>query len=134
MPTDGTLSGVLAPKVPAAHGVRQSVQSSAIITNPVSDVLDGTLWNRDLGKMSEEIVATLVCQLFEGIRDHLVQSAEMKFNCFFLMPVIDTFPTKLREELEAAYDENLDDVFDVATVRSGTSENITKPNEIFVGT
>ena len=42
----------------------------------------------------------------------------MKFNCFFLMPMIDTFPTKLREELEAAYDKNLEDVFDVASVRT----------------
>jgi hypothetical protein len=45
-----------------------------------------------------------------GIRDHFVQSVELKFNCFFLMPIIDTFPTKLREELESAYDEDLDEV------------------------
>lgn len=53
-----------------------------------------------------------------GIRDHVVQSVELKFNCFFLMPVVDTFPTRLRTELEAAYEEDLDDVFDVAAVRS----------------
>lgn len=41
----------------------------------------------------------------------------MKFNCFFLMPVVDSFPTRLREELEAAFDENLDAVFDVVAVR-----------------
>ena len=35
---------------------------------------------------------------------------ELKFNCFFLMPVIDSFPTRLREELEAAYEEDLDEV------------------------
>ena len=45
-----------------------------------------------------------------GIRDHFVQSVELKFNCFFLMPIIDTFPTRLREELESAYDEDLDEV------------------------
>lgn len=34
-----------------------------------------------------------VClQIFEGIRDFIVQSVELKFNCFFLMPLIDTFP------------------------------------------
>lgn len=43
---------------------------------------------------------------------------ELKFNCFFLMPVVDAFPTRLREELEAAYEEDLDDVFDVAAVRA----------------
>lgn len=45
-----------------------------------------------------------------GIRDHFVQSVELKFNCFFLMPIIDTFPTRLREELESAYEEDLDEV------------------------
>lgn len=48
--------------------------------------------------------------LYAGIRDHFVQSVELKFNCFFLMPIIDTFPTRLREELESAYDEDLDEV------------------------
>jgi hypothetical protein len=81
------------------------------------DVLENTLWNRTLGAMSEEIVAALVCQIFEGIRDHFVQSVELKFNCFFLMPVVDAFPQRLREELEAAYEEDLDEVFDVAAVR-----------------
>ena len=37
-------------------------------------------------------------------------AVELKFNCFFLMPLIDTFPTRLREELEAAYEEDLDEV------------------------
>ena len=34
------------------------------------------------------------------------------------MPVVDAFPTRLREELEAAYEEDLDEVFDVAAVRN----------------
>ena len=34
----------------------------------VMDVLEQTLWNRSLGAMSEEIVAALVCQIFEGAR------------------------------------------------------------------
>lgn len=33
------------------------------------DVLENTLWNRQLGVMSEEIVAALVCQIFEGARE-----------------------------------------------------------------
>jgi hypothetical protein len=48
----------------------------------------------------------------------VVQAVELKFNCFFLMPVVDAFPTRLREELEAAYEEDLDEVFDVAAVRA----------------
>lgn len=36
------------------------------VDNSVMDVLENTLWNRQLGVMSEEIVAALVCQIFEG--------------------------------------------------------------------
>ncbi len=45
-------------------------------------------------------------------------AVELKFNCFFLMPLLDAFPGRLREELEAAYAEDLDAVFDVAVVRA----------------
>ena len=34
------------------------------------------------------------------------------------MPIVDSFPTRLREELEAAYEEDIDEVFDVAAVRN----------------
>lgn len=44
--------------------------NKAVVTsdggNAVVDVLENTLWNRQLGAMSEEIVAALVCQIFEG--------------------------------------------------------------------
>ena len=103
---------------PASHNPRASLHSNAILTHPIADVLDGTLWNRQLGGVSEDIVAALARQLFAGIRDYLVQAVEMKFNCFFLMPVIDVFPVRLRTELEAAYEADLDAVFDVAAVRS----------------
>jgi hypothetical protein len=33
------------------------------------------------------------------------------------MPMIDKFPGLLREHLEVAYEEDLDNVFDVGTVR-----------------
>lgn len=82
------------------------------------DVLDATLWNRKLGAVTEEIVHAIVCQVFEGIRDFYVQTVELKFNCFFLMPVLKKFPMKLREEIEAAYEEDLEGVFDVRAVRS----------------
>ncbi|PNH09185.1 Dynamin-like protein ARC5 [Tetrabaena socialis] len=73
---------------------------------------------RNLTGISEDIVRALVFQMFEGIRDHLVQAAELKFNCFFLMPLVDSFPARLRKEIERAYEEGLDDVFDAASVRS----------------
>ncbi|KXZ51508.1 hypothetical protein GPECTOR_12g471 [Gonium pectorale] len=84
----------------------------------LSEMLEATLWNRNLTGVSEDIVRALVFQMFEGIRDHLVQAAELKFNCFFLMPLVDSFPARLRKEIECAYEEGLDDVFDAVAVRS----------------
>jgi len=52
-----------------------------------------------------------------GIRDQVVTTVELKFNCFFLMPLLDAFPGRLREELEAAYAQDLDAVFDVTATR-----------------
>ncbi|GBG59025.1 hypothetical protein CBR_g24372 [Chara braunii] len=66
---------------------------------------------------NRDIVQGLVSQIFEGIRDHFVASAELKFNCFFLMPMVDKFPAMLRETLESAYEDDLDNVFDVAEAR-----------------
>lgn len=41
----------------------------------------------------------------------------MQFNCFFLMPLVDTFPALLREDLETAFEQDIDQVFDVSLVR-----------------
>ena len=81
------------------------------------DMLSSTLWSRRLGGVTTDIVQALVCSVFDGIRDHVISCAELKFNCFFLMPIIDRFPGILREHLERAYEEDLDGVFDVASVR-----------------
>lgn len=105
-------------------GGKAAVEGSAVGEGSMMEVLENTLWNRTLGAMSEEIVAALVCQIFEGIRDHFVQSVELKFNCFFLMPIVDAFPQRLREELEAAYEEDLDEVFDVAAVRAALEQRL----------
>eukprot|EP00775_Hariotina_reticulata_P003076 gene3076-3355_t len=67
---------------------------------------------------TSETVAALVCQVFEGIRDFIVQAVELKFNCFFLMPLVDTFPQHLREQLEDAFEDDVEGVFDVKAVRS----------------
>lgn len=50
----------------------------------------------------------MLLQIFEGIRDFIVQSVELKFNCFFLMPLVDTFPQHLREQLEGAWEEDIE--------------------------
>lgn len=42
------------------------------------DLLDNTLWNRRLAPSSERIVYALVQQIFHGIREHFLVSAELK--------------------------------------------------------
>lgn len=40
----------------------------------------------------------------------------VQFNCFFLIPVVDKFPAVLREDLETAFQGDIENVFDVALV------------------
>ncbi|GIL71330.1 hypothetical protein Vretimale_2679 [Volvox reticuliferus] len=120
-PTSGAKSAAPTPG-PASREPSMSGGGNASCSLSLSDMLETTLWNRNLTGVSEDIVRALVAQMFDGIRDHLVQAAELKFNCFFLMPLIDAFPARLRKDIENAYEEGLDDVFDAASVRT-TLEN-----------
>ncbi|XP_057976631.1 dynamin-like protein ARC5 [Malania oleifera] len=83
----------------------------------LADLLDITLWNRRLAPSSERIVYALVQQIFHGIREYFLASAELKFNCFLLMPVVDKLPTLLREDLESAFKDDMDNVFDITNLR-----------------
>lgn len=40
-----------------------------------------------------------------------------QFNCFLLMPVVDKLPALLREDLESAFEDDLDYVFDITNLR-----------------
>lgn len=44
----------------------------------LADLLDNTLWNRRLAPSSERIVYALVQQIFHGIREYFLTSAELK--------------------------------------------------------
>jgi hypothetical protein len=46
------------------HGASSAAAEGS--SGATADFLENTLWNRTLGSMSEEIVAALVCQIFEG--------------------------------------------------------------------
>lgn len=46
--------------------------------------------------------------MFDGIRDHLLQAAELKFNVFFLLPLVDAFPDALRNTTEAAWEGDVE--------------------------
>ena len=65
-----------------------------------------------------KLTPELVQQIFAGIRDHLITSSELKMNCYFLLACIRSFPEKLRDELEAGMEADLDSFFDVASIRS----------------
>ncbi|GAA0141342.1 membrane traffic protein [Lithospermum erythrorhizon] len=94
-----------------------SVGSTQTTETRLADLLDSTLWNRRLAPSSERIVYALVQQIFHGIREYFLASAELKFNCFLLMPVVDKLPALLREDLESAFEDDLDNVFDISNLR-----------------
>ncbi|XP_016462972.1 dynamin-like protein ARC5 isoform X2 [Nicotiana tabacum] len=88
----------------------------------LADLLDSTLWNRRLAPSSERIVYALVQQIFHGIREYFLASTELKFNCFLLMPVVDKLPAMLREDLESAFEDDLDNVFDITNLRHSVGQ------------
>ncbi|XP_010557576.1 PREDICTED: dynamin-like protein ARC5 isoform X2 [Tarenaya hassleriana] len=88
----------------------------------LADLLDSTLWNRKLAPSSERIVYALVQQIFQGIREYFLASAELKFNCFLLMPIVDKLPALLREELENAFEDDLDSIFDITSLRQSLDQ------------
>lgn len=40
-----------------------------------------------------------------------------QFNCFLLMPIVDKLPALLREDLESAFEDDLDNVFDITNLQ-----------------
>ncbi|GMH03122.1 hypothetical protein Nepgr_004961 [Nepenthes gracilis] len=95
----------------------------------LADLLDSTLWGRRLAPSSERIVYALVQHIFNGIKEYFVASAELKFNCFLLMPIVDKLPALLREDLESAFDDDLDSIFDISRLR-GSLEHQKRDTEI----
>ncbi|WVZ88677.1 hypothetical protein U9M48_035169 [Paspalum notatum var. saurae] len=87
--------------------------SGAVPETRLVDLLDSTLWNRRLAPSSERLVYALVHQIFHGIKEHFLVTTELKFNCFLLMPIVDKLPALLRHDLESAFEDELDSIFDV---------------------
>lgn len=69
-------------QVPLSSGI-DSGSSAQTAETKLADLLDSTLWNRRLGPSSERIVYALVQQIFHGIREYFLASAELKV-CLFL--------------------------------------------------
>ncbi|XP_041014707.1 dynamin-like protein ARC5 isoform X2 [Juglans microcarpa x Juglans regia] len=105
--------------VKLSHLASSADSTSSIQTTEtrLADLLDSTLWNRRLAPSSERLVYALVQQIFHGIREYFLASAELKFNCFLLMPVVDKLPALLREDLESAFEDDLDNIFDITNLQ-----------------
>lgn len=65
------------------RSIERSQEGSQTTQGRLVDLLEGTLWNLRLATTSEDIVNTIVAQIFEGIRDHIVACAEMKVRPSF---------------------------------------------------
>ncbi|KAM0845906.1 hypothetical protein ACQ4PT_056045 [Festuca glaucescens] len=91
--------------------------SSVASETRLIDLLDSTLWNRRLAPSSERLVYALVHQIFHGIKEHFLVTTELKFNCFLLMPIVDKLAALLREDLESAFEDDLDGIFNVTQLR-----------------
>jgi hypothetical protein len=50
-----------------------------------------------------DVVSALIQYIIRSWREHFARSVAMKFNCFFLLPFIDEFPSYLRAELDKLY-------------------------------
>ncbi|CBN78455.1 ARC5, dynamin-related protein involved in plastid division [Ectocarpus siliculosus] len=72
--------------------------------------------SRDAERTSA-VVSALVQHIMLSWREHFARAVAMKFNCFFLMPFVDDFPSYLRRELEKVYEGDVGDIFDIAEAR-----------------
>lgn len=66
--------------VKLSHLASSTDSTSSIQTTEtrLADLLDSTLWNRRLAPSSERLVYALVQQIFHGIREYFLASAELK--------------------------------------------------------
>lgn len=75
------------------------------------------LAGRNAGR-TNTVVTALVQYIIRSWRDHFARTVAMKFNCFFLMPFLDDFPAFLRKELDAMYDGEVSELFDISEARA----------------
>lgn len=66
---------------------------------------------------SRKLVAALVKKIAAAWREHFARTVAVKFNCFFLVPLVDRFPLQLREALDDVFD-NDSDLFDLAHAKA----------------
>ncbi|KAG5184668.1 hypothetical protein JKP88DRAFT_348446 [Tribonema minus] len=94
------------------------------VTNPkdyfdLMQLMEEAACTRSNAERTGAVVAALVRHVMASWREHFARSVAMKFNCFFLMPFVDTFPFYLRAELDKVYGgDGVTDLFDIAEARA----------------
>jgi hypothetical protein len=75
------------------------------------------LSGRDAGR-TNSVVSALVQYVIRSWRDHFARTVSMKFNCFYLMPLLDDFPEYLRREVDAMHENgDIGELFDIYETR-----------------
>ncbi len=69
-------------------------------------------------KRTHAVIAALVRHIMASWRTHFARTVAMKFNCFFMMPFSDSFPSYLRQELDKIYQGDVGELFDIAEARA----------------
>ncbi len=69
-------------------------------------------------KRTHAVIAALVRHIMASWRTHFARTVAMKFNCFFMMPFSDRFPSYLRQELDKVYQGDVGELFDIAEARA----------------
>ncbi len=69
-------------------------------------------------KRTHAVIAALVRHIMASWRTHFARTVAMKFNCFFMMPFSDSFPSYLRQELDKVYQGDVGELFDIAEARA----------------
>lgn len=59
---------------------------------------------------------------FSSLFYALLMPNVLQFNCFLLMPIVDKLPALLREDLESAFEDDLDNVFDITNLKNSLGQ------------
>lgn len=97
----------------------EALAANEAAAGAMADVLESACLSRDLGQLSLDVVAALVALVFDGIRDFVTTTVELKFNCLFIAPISEDFQEVLSEKLQP---EELDHLLDVAAVKAALEQ------------
>jgi len=123
-PAAGRLAGSAGSRVMLPRKLERGKDGKLILPSRVAaqevilQFMDDLLLSRVVTPSSMAVVSSLVDHIVDAWRMHFAKVVELKFNCFFLMPVVEEFPRFCREKLDRLYGGDLNDVFNIAEARA----------------